>query len=112
MLILSKDQPWVLGGTVAKVPMEACGSGRQQSLITMKALFPQIYLLDTRLTSSTQNIMLWYAFVVGLLLLVLDFIQLGSSYATLPRLERRTLRNFYQNNYPYPWVAARVVYDL
>ncbi|THU89377.1 hypothetical protein K435DRAFT_802795 [Dendrothele bispora CBS 962.96] len=37
---------------------------------------------------------------------------LGASYATIPRLERRTVRNFYQHNYPYPWVAARVVYDL
>ncbi|EPQ54993.1 hypothetical protein GLOTRDRAFT_60878 [Gloeophyllum trabeum ATCC 11539] len=37
---------------------------------------------------------------------------LGASYATIPRLAgRRTLRNFYQHNYPYPWVAARVVYD-
>lgn len=38
--------------------------------------------------------------------------QLGASYATIPRLAgRRTLRNFYQHNYPYPWVGARVVYD-
>ncbi|KAK7473011.1 hypothetical protein VKT23_001115 [Stygiomarasmius scandens] len=37
---------------------------------------------------------------------------LGASYATIPRLERRTVRNFYQHNYPYPWVAARVVYDI
>lgn len=37
---------------------------------------------------------------------------LGASYATIPRLaERRTVRNFYQHNYPYPWVGARVVYD-
>ncbi|KAL1746203.1 C-type lectin protein [Schizophyllum fasciatum] len=36
---------------------------------------------------------------------------LGASYATIPRLGRRTVRNFYQHNYPYPWVAARVVYD-
>jgi len=39
-------------------------------------------------------------------------IALGGSYATMPRLAgRRTLRNFYQHNYPYPWVGARVVYD-
>ncbi|GJE99421.1 hypothetical protein PsYK624_156830 [Phanerochaete sordida] len=38
---------------------------------------------------------------------------LGASFATIPRLgERRTLRNFYQRNYPYPWVAARVCYDV
>jgi formylglycine-generating enzyme required for sulfatase activity len=38
--------------------------------------------------------------------------QLGASYATIPRLAgRRTIRNFYQPNYPYPWVGARVVYD-
>jgi len=37
---------------------------------------------------------------------------LGSSYATIPRLERKTFRNFYQHNYPYAWVAARVVYDV
>ncbi|EIW80138.1 hypothetical protein CONPUDRAFT_57841 [Coniophora puteana RWD-64-598 SS2] len=39
-------------------------------------------------------------------------IVLGASYATIPRLAaRRTVRNFYQHNYPYPWVGARVVYD-
>ncbi|EKM58987.1 uncharacterized protein PHACADRAFT_249140 [Phanerochaete carnosa HHB-10118-sp] len=38
---------------------------------------------------------------------------LGASFATAPRLgERRTVRNFYQHNYPYPWVAARVCYDI
>ena len=37
---------------------------------------------------------------------------LGASYATIPRLGRRTVRNFYQHNYPYPWVAGRVVYDV
>ncbi|KAI0352516.1 hypothetical protein OH77DRAFT_1409131 [Trametes cingulata] len=38
---------------------------------------------------------------------------LGASYATIPRLaDRRTVRNFYQHNYPYPWVGARVAYDL
>ncbi|KAJ3569595.1 hypothetical protein NP233_g4946 [Leucocoprinus birnbaumii] len=37
---------------------------------------------------------------------------LGASYATIPRLAgRRTARNFYQHNYPYPWVGGRVVYD-
>ncbi|KAF8638064.1 hypothetical protein AX16_010696 [Volvariella volvacea WC 439] len=36
---------------------------------------------------------------------------LGASYATIPRLGRRTVRNFWQHNYPYPWVAGRVVYD-
>jgi len=36
---------------------------------------------------------------------------LGASYATIPRLaSRQTLRNFYQHNYPYPWVGARVAY--
>ncbi|KAF8893888.1 C-type lectin protein [Infundibulicybe gibba] len=38
---------------------------------------------------------------------------LGASYATIPRLAgRRTVRNFYQHNYPYPWVGGRVIYDL
>jgi formylglycine-generating enzyme required for sulfatase activity len=38
--------------------------------------------------------------------------QLGASYATIPRQAgRRTLRNFYQHNYPYAWVGGRVVYD-
>lgn len=37
---------------------------------------------------------------------------LGASYATIPRLCRRTVRNFYQHNYPYAWVAGRVVYDI
>ncbi|CDO77155.1 hypothetical protein BN946_scf184657.g30 [Trametes cinnabarina] len=37
---------------------------------------------------------------------------IGGSYATIPRLaERRTLRNYYQHNYPYAWVGARVAYD-
>lgn len=40
-------------------------------------------------------------------------VALGASYATMPRLAgRRTVRNFYQHNYPYPWVGARVVYDV
>ena len=39
-------------------------------------------------------------------------VALGGSYATIPRLAgRRTVRNFYQHNYLYPWVGARVVYD-
>ncbi|PCH40324.1 DUF323 domain-containing protein [Wolfiporia cocos MD-104 SS10] len=38
---------------------------------------------------------------------------IGGSYATTPRLaERRTLRNYYQHNYPYAWVGARIAYDL
>ncbi|OCH92651.1 hypothetical protein OBBRIDRAFT_791097 [Obba rivulosa] len=37
---------------------------------------------------------------------------IGGSYATIPRLaERRTLRNYYQHNYPYAWVGARIAYD-
>ncbi|KAF5388839.1 hypothetical protein D9757_005606 [Collybiopsis confluens] len=37
---------------------------------------------------------------------------LGASYATIPRLaSRRTVRNFWQHNYPYAWVGGRVVYD-
>ncbi|EIN06452.1 hypothetical protein PUNSTDRAFT_105460 [Punctularia strigosozonata HHB-11173 SS5] len=37
---------------------------------------------------------------------------LGASYATIPRIAgRRTVRNFWQHNYPYPWIGARVVYD-
>ncbi|KAI0081533.1 DUF323 domain-containing protein [Panus rudis PR-1116 ss-1] len=38
---------------------------------------------------------------------------IGGSYATIPRLAgRRTLRNYYQHNYPYAWVGARVAYDV
>ncbi|KAK0201959.1 DUF323 domain-containing protein [Desarmillaria ectypa] len=38
---------------------------------------------------------------------------LGGSYATIPRIaSRRSARNWYQRNYPYPWVGGRVVYDL
>jgi len=37
---------------------------------------------------------------------------LGGSFATLPRLaQRRTVRNYYQHNYPYAWTGARVAYD-
>ncbi|KAF8895621.1 hypothetical protein BD779DRAFT_1466996 [Infundibulicybe gibba] len=38
---------------------------------------------------------------------------LGGSYATIPRIaERRSFRNWYQRNYPYPWVGARIAYDI
>ncbi|RDB14613.1 Ergothioneine biosynthesis protein 1 [Hypsizygus marmoreus] len=38
---------------------------------------------------------------------------LGGSYATIPRMaERKSFRNWYQRNYPYPWVGARVAYDI
>ncbi|KAG6829518.1 hypothetical protein H0H92_004320 [Tricholoma furcatifolium] len=38
---------------------------------------------------------------------------LGGSYATVPRIAgRKTFRNWYQRNYPYPWVGGRVAYDL
>ncbi|KAI0683454.1 hypothetical protein BC835DRAFT_1423256 [Cytidiella melzeri] len=38
---------------------------------------------------------------------------LGGSYATVPRLaDRRTVRNYYQHNYPYAWCGARVAYDV
>ncbi|EJF63190.1 hypothetical protein DICSQDRAFT_55495 [Dichomitus squalens LYAD-421 SS1] len=38
---------------------------------------------------------------------------IGGSYTTIPRLaERRTVRNYYQHNYPYAWVGARVAYDV
>ena len=37
---------------------------------------------------------------------------IGGSYATIPRLaERRTVRNYYQHNYQYAWVGARIAYD-
>ncbi|KAK7057481.1 C-type lectin protein [Favolaschia claudopus] len=39
-------------------------------------------------------------------------IVLGASYATLPRLGRRTLRNFWQRGYGYAWVGGRVVWDM
>ncbi|KAG6331966.1 hypothetical protein ID866_7120 [Astraeus odoratus] len=38
---------------------------------------------------------------------------LGGSYATIPRIyERRSFRNWYQRNYPYAWIGARVAYDV
>ncbi|KAL0579890.1 hypothetical protein V5O48_002137 [Marasmius crinis-equi] len=38
---------------------------------------------------------------------------LGGSYATIPRIAaRRSVRNWYQRNYPYPWVGARIAYDI
>ncbi|KIO25639.1 hypothetical protein M407DRAFT_236775 [Tulasnella calospora MUT 4182] len=37
---------------------------------------------------------------------------LGGSYALTPRqAQRRTVRNWFQHNYPYGWTGARVVYD-
>ncbi|RPD62283.1 hypothetical protein L226DRAFT_532692 [Lentinus tigrinus ALCF2SS1-7] len=40
-------------------------------------------------------------------------IVIGGSYTTIPRLaERRTVRNYYQHNYPYAWVGARIAYDV
>ncbi|KAF9262875.1 hypothetical protein L218DRAFT_928448 [Marasmius fiardii PR-910] len=37
---------------------------------------------------------------------------IGGSYATIPRTAgRRSMRNWYQRNYPYPWVGARIAYD-
>lgn len=37
---------------------------------------------------------------------------LGGSWATIPRIaERRSFRNWYQRNYPYPWIGARIAYD-
>lgn len=39
--------------------------------------------------------------------------KIGGSYATMPRIaERRTLRNWYQRNYPYAWIGGRVAYDV
>ncbi|KAJ6603139.1 C-type lectin protein [Mycena sp. CBHHK59/15] len=37
---------------------------------------------------------------------------LGASYATIPRLGRKTLRNFWQRGYGYAWVGGRVVWDM
>jgi len=38
---------------------------------------------------------------------------LGGSYATIPRMaERRSVRNWYQRNYPYAWIGARIAYDV
>lgn len=39
--------------------------------------------------------------------------KIGGSYATTPRQAgRRTLRNFFQRDYPYAWNGGRVVYDV
>jgi len=38
---------------------------------------------------------------------------IGGSFATVPRqANRRSLRNYYQHNYPYAWIGARVAYDV
>ncbi|OSX56507.1 hypothetical protein POSPLADRAFT_1186655 [Postia placenta MAD-698-R-SB12] len=38
---------------------------------------------------------------------------IGGSYVTVPRQAgRRALRNYYQHNYPYAWVGARIAYDV
>ncbi|KAG2101110.1 uncharacterized protein F5147DRAFT_581772 [Suillus discolor] len=38
---------------------------------------------------------------------------IGGSYATIPRIsERRSVRNWYQRNYPYCWTSARITYDV
>ncbi|KAJ6593603.1 C-type lectin protein [Mycena capillaripes] len=37
---------------------------------------------------------------------------LGASYATIPRLGRQTLRNFWQRGYGYAWVGGRIVWDI
>ncbi|KAG1901346.1 histidine-specific methyltransferase [Suillus fuscotomentosus] len=38
---------------------------------------------------------------------------IGGSYATIPRIsERRSVRNWYQRNYPYCWTSARIAYDV
>ncbi|KAG8951710.1 hypothetical protein FRC04_005731 [Tulasnella sp. 424] len=40
-------------------------------------------------------------------------VALGGSYALVPRLaQRRTVRNWFQHNYPYAFVGGRVVYDI
>jgi len=56
--------------------------------------------------------MLWSVPTVLLVVLSLINRQLGGSFATHPRLaQRHSLRNFYQHNYPYAWIGARVAYD-
>ncbi|KAL0960797.1 hypothetical protein HGRIS_005816 [Hohenbuehelia grisea] len=38
---------------------------------------------------------------------------LGGSFGTIPRIaERRSVRNWYQRNYPYPWIGGRIAYDI
>ena len=40
-------------------------------------------------------------------------LKIGGSYVTIPRqAQRRTLRNFYQRNYPYAWTGGRIAYDV
>jgi len=39
-------------------------------------------------------------------------IVLNGSYTTTPRLaSRRSIRNWFQHNYPYAWIGGRIVYD-
>ena len=40
-------------------------------------------------------------------------LKIGGSCVTIPRqAERRTVRNFFQRNYPYSWIGGRIVYDV
>lgn len=42
----------------------------------------------------------------------LTLLQLGGSFATVPQIAgRESFRNWYQDNYRYAWVGARVVYN-
>ena len=64
-------------------------------------------------TSLMISTMLWSVPTLLLVVLHLIICQLGGSFATHPRLaQRRSLRNFYQHNYPYAWIGARVAYDV
>jgi len=41
------------------------------------------------------------------------YVVLNGSYASTPRIaSRRSLRNWYQHNYPYAWVGGRIAYDI
>jgi len=38
---------------------------------------------------------------------------IGGSYVTIPRIAQRgSFVNFYQHNYPYAWIGARIAYDV
>lgn len=91
-------------------------NGHRLSLKSTKDSCRRIFTLGIRPISSTNITRLWLVFPLPChpeFLRLTVLMEIGGSYATIPRLaERRTLRNYYQHNYPYAWVGARVAYDV
>jgi hypothetical protein len=102
-------------GMVVGVTMAAFGNGRPPYLIAMKVLFHLNCIPGMFVTRSYHLL----ADILIDLRYSKDFfdsdhqVVIGGSYATIPRIaERRSTRNWYQRKYPYPWIGARLVYDI